>query len=236
MINNKEILAIIPARGGSKGIPKKNIKSFNGKPLISFTIEEAKKSKYIDRIVVSTEDEEISKICQKYGAEVPYARPMELAKDDTPTIDCIIHMLKWFEENEHYVPDYVCLLQCTSPLRTSNDIDSAIDKMINLGMDGIVSICEAEVNPYWTNVFVEEKLEYFIESGKKITRRQELPKVYRVNGAIYILRTNVLLEKKTFEPDNITGHIMSPESSIDIDNSIDFKLAELIIKERENYA
>jgi len=230
VINDKSILVIIPARGGSKGIPRKNIRDLNGKPLIAYTIEEAKKSRYIDRIVVSTEDEEIAEISKKYGVEVPYLRPLELSEDNSPTIDCVIHMINWLKEKENYVPDYLCLLQCTSPLRTHEDIDGTVEKAITLNMDGAVSVCEAEVNPYWTNVFEGDRLKYFIEEGKQITRRQDLPKVYRLNGAVYLIKTSILLHQKTFTTENITGYIMSSESSVDIDNEIDFKFAELRIE------
>ncbi|GKX65523.1 cytidylyltransferase domain-containing protein [Inconstantimicrobium mannanitabidum] len=232
MINDKNILAIIPARGGSKGLPRKNVKELDGKPLISYTIEEAKKSKYIDRIVVSTEDEEIAKVSKQFGAQVPCLRPQELAEDYSTSVDCVLHMLKWLKYSENYTPDYVCLLQCTSPLRDSDDIDGAIEKIIEIGMDAVVSICEAEVNPYWTTILNGDKLEYFLEEGRKITRRQELPKVYRVNGAIYLIETKVFVENKTFEPENLTGFIMNNNRSIDIDNNEDFMLAELLIKQR----
>ncbi|OOM77935.1 N-acylneuraminate cytidylyltransferase [Clostridium puniceum] len=236
MINNNNILAIIPARGGSKGVPRKNVKDLNGKPLIAYTIQEAKKSKYIDRIMVSTEDQEIAEISDEFGAEVPYLRPKELAQDDSKAVDCVIHLLNQLKSNENYIPDYVCLLQCTSPLRTADDIDGTICKSINAGMDGAVSICEAEVNPYWTNVFDGDKLKYFLEEGKKISRRQDLPKVYRLNGAVYVIKTDVFLSNKTFETENITGYVMNNESSIDIDTEIDFQFAELIMKECENHA
>lgn len=227
---DKKILAIIPARGGSKGVPKKNIKELKGKPLIDYTIESAKKSKYIDRVLVSTEDEEIAKVSKRSGAEVPYLRPSQLSQDNSPTIDCVIHMVNWLKENENYIPDYVCLLQCTSPLRTYEDIDRAIEKALYLNMDGVVSVCEAEVNPYWTNVFKGDKLEFFIKEGKQITRRQDLPAVYRVNGAVYLIKTDVLIEKNTFLTDNMSGYIMSNKSSVDIDTEIDFKFAQLLLK------
>lgn len=236
IINNKKILAIIPARGGSKGIPRKNVRELNGKPLIAYTIEEAIKSKYMDRVVVSTEDEEISAVSRKFGAEIPYLRPKELAKDSSPTIDCALHMINWLKENENYIPDYVCLLQCTSPLRTFEDIDGTIEKMINTSMDGAVSICEAEVNPYWTNVFFGDKLKYFIEEGKQVKRRQDLPKIYRINGAVYLVKTNVLLKYRTFEVEQLTGYIMKNENSVDIDTELDFKIAEVFIKECKNNA
>lgn len=229
---DNKILAIIPARGGSKGVPRKNIKNLNGKPLIAYSIEVAKESKYIDRIVVSTEDEEIARISKKFGAEVPYIRPVDLAKDDSPTVDCIINMIEWLKENESYIPDYVCLLQCTSPLRESKDIDGTIEKAIRENIDGAISVCESEVNPYWTNIFDGEKLRYFIKEGKKITRRQDLPQSYRMNGAVYVIKTNILLKNKTFETDNIAGYVMPNERSIDIDTNLDFKFVELLMKER----
>ena len=148
VINGKSVLVIIPARGGSKGVPKKNIKSLNGKPVISYTIEEAKKSKYIDRIVVSTDNKDIAEVSKNYGAEVPFLRPSELAKDDTPGIDPIIHCINWLKENEKYLPDYVCLLQCTSPFRRVQQIDEALERLIYENFDSLVSICESEVTPY----------------------------------------------------------------------------------------
>lgn len=228
-----KILAIIPARGGSKGVPKKNIKELNGKPLIAYSIDEAKKSKYIDRLVVSTDDLDISSISKEFGAEVPCLRPENLATDKSPTIDCITHMINFLREKENYIPDYVCLLQCTSPLRTYNDIDGTIEKALSLNVDGAISVCEAEVNPYWSNIFNGDKLEYFINEGKQITRRQDLPKVYRINGAIYCIKTDILLKYNTFETDNVTGYVMSNRNSIDIDDYIDFKLAEIYMKECE---
>ncbi len=231
MIIDKKILAIIPARGGSKGIVGKNIKELNGKPLIAYTIEEAKKSEYINRIVVSTDNEGIANISKKYGAEVPFLRPLELAQDDTPTIECVIHMLNVLKENEDYIPDYVCLLQCTSPLRTFNDIDGTIEKLLSTGLDSAASVCEAEVNPYWTNIFNGERLEYFFKDGKEITRRQDLPNVYRLNGAVYVAKCDVLKNEMTFETEYTTGYVMDKNSSIDIDDIIDFKFAELLMKE-----
>ena len=234
MLEEKNFLAIIPARGGSKGVPKKNIKEIEGIPLIGYTIREAKKSKYISRVVVSTDEEEIAEVARKIGAEIPCLRPEELSGDASSTVECVIHMVNYLKENEDYVPDFICLLQCTSPLRTMEDIDEAIEKLFRTDFDGIVSVCEAETNPYWTNVFDNDRLKYFLEEGKTITRRQDLPKIYRYNGAIYIIKTGVFLREKSFETDNITGYVMSNEKSIDIDTITDFKVAEILIKEREN--
>lgn len=230
---DKKILAIIPARGGSKGVHKKNIKRLNGVPLIGYTLQEANKSKYINRVVVSTDDEEIGEVATNYNGEVPYLRPKELSTDTSSTVDCITHMIKYLEEKENYLPDYICLLQCTSPLRTYEDMDGAIEKLLSTEFDGIISICEADVNPYWTNVFEKDKLKYFIEEGKNITRRQDLPEIYRYNGAIYIIKTDVFMKKKSFDTENITGYIMSSANSVDIDTMTDFKIAEILMKERE---
>lgn len=233
MIDNKKILAIIPARGGSKGIPRKNTKLLNGKPLIAYTIEESKKSKYIDEILVSTEDNEIADISIKYGVEIPFLRPMELAKDSTPGIEPIIHAIGWLkEENKKF--DYVLCIQCTSPLRTAEQIDEAIEKLVHEGADSIVSICESEVNPYWMKKVDDGKLKDFMESTNFYARRQDLPTIYRLNGAIYAGKTEIILKNKNWYTENTLPYIMNELSSIDIDNIIDFKFVEFLLKEKNN--
>lgn len=225
-----EILAIIPARGGSKGVYRKNIRELNKIPLIAYSIIEANKSEFITRVVVSTEDLEIAEISKKYGGEIPCFRPMALAADNSSTIDGILHMVEYLKVKENYIPDYIVVLQCTSPLRKSRHIDEAIKKLVSSDFDGIISICEAEVNPYWTNVLKNGKLEYFIEEGKKISKRQDLPKIYRYNGAIFIAKIEALIKEKTFEVKNLTGYVMEADYSVDIDTELDFRLAETIVK------
>lgn len=229
-----DIIAIIPARGGSKGIPRKNIKNINGKPLISYTIAEVKKSKYINRIIVSTEDREIAEISKKYGAEVPFLRPKELAGDSTPGIDPIIHCINWLKENENYRPEYVCLLQCTSPFRKVNQIDEAFEKLISKDSNSIVSVCESEISPYWMKKIDNGKMKDFLEDISFYARRQDTPTVYRLNGAIYIAKTDFLLKNKNWYTENTLSYIMDRNSSIDIDDMIDFKFAEFLMKENEN--
>lgn len=229
---NEDILAIIPARGGSKGVKMKNLKILNNIPLIGHTILASKKSKFITRTVVSTDNIEIANISKKFGAEVPCLRPEKLAQDDSLTIDSVFHVLDFLKKKEKYDPKYVLLLQCTSPLRNENHIDAAIKKLFKSSFDGIISICEAEVNPYWTNILKNEKLQYFIEEGKNIKRRQDLPIIYRYNGAIFFVKTEVLKREKTFEVKNSTGYVMDKESSIDIDTEFDFKIAEEIMKNK----
>lgn len=233
MISDKRVLAIIPARGGSKGVPRKNIKDLNGKPLISYTIEEAKKSKYIDSVVVSTEDKEISKISQKYNAEVPFLRPKELAEDNTPGIDPILHTVKWFNE-KGYDFDYIMCLQCTSPFRKVEQIDDALEKLINERADSIVSVCESEISPYWMKKIKNGIMMDFLENAPFYPRRQDTPMVYRLNGSIYIAKREVLLKNKNWYTKNTLAYVMNKKSSIDIDEMIDFKFAEFLMREDNN--
>lgn len=228
-----EILAIIPARGGSKGIPDKNLKLLNGKPLLAYPIIASKKSSFINRVIVSTDSEKIAECAVLWGAEVPFLRPAHLADDSSSTVDAILHAVEILEYKENYIPDYICVLQCTSPLTGVSDIDGAFKKLLKLNMDGIVTVCECETHPYWSQIFQGDRLEYLIAEGKNITRRQDLPKTYRINGAAYILKRDILLKERTLEPEKLTGYIMDSKNSIDIDNSFDFMLAELIMKEQE---
>ncbi len=231
IFNNNRILAIIPARGGSKGIPRKNIKEINNKPLISFTIEEAKKSKYINRVIVSTDDREIAEISKNYGAEIPFLRPKELAEDNSPGIDHIIYCIKWLKNNENYLPDYICILQCTSPLRKVKQIDEAIEMLLDKNIDSVVSICESEVSPYWMKKLENNKLKDFLDNIPLYANRQALPTVYRLNGAIYLCKTKLLLKTLSFYNENTVPYIMNKVSSVDVDDLIDFKFAEFLIKE-----
>lgn len=228
-----DVLAIIPARGGSKGLPGKNILGLKGIPLIAHTILAAKSSKVISRVVVSTEDSHIANIGKSFGAEVPCLRPKELAEDSSNVIEAIFHMLNYLKTKENYNPKYIVLLQGTSPLRNSNHIDEAIEKMINGNFNGIISVCECEVNPYWTNIFKGDQLEYFIKEGKNISRRQDLPKIYRYNGAIFAATEEFFLKEKSFEGKGVTGYVMDRESSVDIDTEFDFNLVKMIMENEE---
>jgi CMP-N,N'-diacetyllegionaminic acid synthase len=224
-------LAIIPARGGSKGIPGKNIKLLAGKPLIAYSIEEAYKSKLINKIVVSTDDDVIEHISKKYGAEV-IKRPNVLAQDNSPTIDAVIHVLNTLKKNG-YIIDVVVLLQPTSPTRTQEDVDNAINFFIKNKdkFDSLISVCEFEHSPYWSfkieNGYLKPNFgeEYFNK------RRQDLPRLYRPNGSIFIMRTESLLKFNSFNGKNILPYVMSEEKSIDIDSNMDFKLAEIIMEQ-----
>lgn len=234
MYKNNEILALIPARGGSKGIKNKNIRELLGKPLVAYTIESALRSKYIDRVIVTTDDQIVAKISKDYGAEVPFIRPEELARDDTPGIEPILHGIKWLEENENYRSNYVMCLQPTSPLRDSEDIDRAIEILMDRQAISLISVCEADQHPYWMKKIEDGLLKSYmdVDLETKYFRRQELPKVYTLNGAIYISKTESLLKNRSFYSENTIPYIMTKEKSVDIDDIIDFKLVELILKER----
>lgn len=218
-----KILAIIPARGGSKGVPRKNIRDLAGKPLIAWTIEEAKKSRYIDRLILSSEDDEIIEVAKQYGCEVPFKRPLELAQDDTPGIEPVLHAI---EQCPGY--DYVVLLQPTSPLRTAEDIDGCIEKLLNSDADFCVSVTEPEKSPYWMYTLEGERMVPLLPQEELVVRRQDLPKVYALNGAVYVGNIMEIIETKNFLTKSTLGYVMSKENSIDIDTEIDFKLCNLI--------
>lgn len=228
MYKGKMILGLIPARGGSKGLPGKNILPLLGKPLIAWTIEEAKKSKYIDRLILSSEDKEIITIAMRYGCEVPFVRPESLAQDDTPGIEPVLHSLRTLPEKY----DYIALLQPTSPLRKAEDIDKCIKQCIDQKMVSCVSVTEPDKSPYWMySLDNNGKMRPIISIEKTINKRQDLPKVYALNGAIYIAEVEWLLNNKTFITNETHAYIMQQERSIDIDTEVDFKLVEFLMQQ-----
>ena len=227
MYNNKKILAIIPARGGSKRLPHKNILKLKDKPLIAWSIESAKNSKYIDKLILSSDDEEIINVAKKFGCEVPFVRPKELAQDETRSIDVVLHTLKTLEENY----DYVILLQPTSPLRTTKDIDKAIEFYFEKEATSVIGVCEMEHSPLWANTLDETmSMENFLDNKYNNSRSQDLPTFYRINGAFYMSKVDSILKNETFFiKENIFAFLMSQEHSIDIDTKLDFIVAEAIL-------
>lgn len=225
MIESQKILGIIPARGGSKTIPRKNVKVLAGKPLIAWTIEAAQKSQYIDRLILSSEDAEIIEVAREWGCEVPFLRPAELAQDDTPGIEPVIHAIETIGEKY----DYVVLLQPTSPLRNVNDIDYCISYCIEENAQVCISVCEADKNPFWMHTLDKsQRLCPLMPAGLSIERRQDLPAVYVENGAIYVAKTSYLLKAKNFITEETLAYIMPAERSWDIDTEMDFRFCELI--------
>lgn len=226
MIKGKSVLAVIPARGGSKGVKRKNIRSLAGKPLIAWTIEAARKSKYIDRLIVSSEDAEVIRVAEKFSCESPFIRPAELARDTTPGIDPILHAIRSLPGY-----DYVVLLQPTSPLRTHEDIDCSLELCEKLHASTCVSVTESDKSPYWMfTVNPKGILKHLVRQSEIPTRRQDLPKVYVLNGAIYIAKIKYLLQHRAFITKNTISYIMNKHNSIDIDTEEDLSIAEFNLK------
>ena len=223
-------VAIIPARGSSKRLPNKNILNLNGKPLIAWSIEAAKNSKKIDDIVVTSDSDKILDIAKKYNVK-SIKRPDFLASDTTTTFDAIKHTIESLEEKF----EYIVLLQPTSPLRNDKHIDEAIELLEAKNADAVISVCEVDHSPLWSNTLPESlDMSNFIKDEIKNKRSQDLEKYYRLNGAIYICKTDRLLEEKTFFiKNNIFAYVMDRKSSVDIDDEIDFTLTEIILKDKK---
>lgn len=224
------MLAVIPARGGSKGVPGKNIKELAGKPLIAYTIEAAIASNIFEKVIVSTDSTEIAEIAAGFGAEVPFLRPHEISGDLTSSDDVILHALSFYEQQGIRF-DEVCKLQPTSPLRSGRHLQESYQLFCDKNADFVVSVCECEHSPLWSGVIGDDlRLDKFISEEAKRACRQDLPTYYRLNGAIYMGKTNRFYENKSFLGKNSVAYIMSQEESVDIDSELDFKLAELIKK------
>ena len=232
-MNRFEVLAIVPARAGSKSVPLKNIAQVGNKPLIAYTIAAALGAEGVDRVIVSTNSHRIARIATSFGAEVPFLRPRRFAKDDTPGFLPIFHAIQWLEEHEGYRPDYVMCLQPTSPLRTSEDIESAIHLAKEKNADSVVSVTPAKHHPYWMKfVDSEGRASDFAPLVRPISRRQGLPLVYAVNGAIYLARRDVLIGRRTWYTECTYAYIMPEERSLDIDTPWDLNVADLVLRRR----
>lgn len=221
------MLAIIPARGGSKGVPKKNIKILGDKPLIQWTIDAAIKSKLIDRVILSTDDHEIAQTCKQFDIEIPFMRPGYLAKDDSLAVDNYLYTIERLKKEFGFKENEFIVLLPTSPFRSCDDIDEAIDVFYSQSADSIISCCEIEHPVEWALGL--DSSGKIISNIAKIKNRQDYKKKYRANGAIYILKYSLLKTTKTYFNKNSVAYIMPPEKSIDIDTQIDFKFAEFLI-------
>ena len=233
MYKNKKILAVIPARGGSKGIPSKNIIEVGGKPLIQYTIDCAKHSKYIDRAIISTDSEEIKKVSIECGGDVPFMRPKELALDTSKTIDCIVHAVNTLKEmGETY--DYVMIIQNTVPLRKSWHVDESIEKLIDSKERSLVSVTEVEQHPILMRTINEDGTVKNLLPMSSTMRRQDFPKFYKVDGAIAIQKIDEEFNLNTSINDGRLAYIMDSKYSTDIDSYIDIKVIEYYLeKEKE---
>jgi N-acylneuraminate cytidylyltransferase len=225
LYNGKSILAVIPARGGSKGLIRKNLCDLAGKPLIAWTIEETKKSQYIDRCILSSEDIEIINVAKLYGCEVPFVRPNQFAQDDSTSIEVILHAIS---KINNY--DYVVLLQPTSPLRSVEDIDKCIEKIVETNAPSCVSVTIPDKSPYWMYTLEQNSKMIPLIDQDLILRRQDLPSTFVLNGAVYIAKTEWFIENKSFFTYETVGYVMDKKRSYDIDTIEDLMICEYLIK------
>jgi len=238
MIEGKTVVAVIPARARSKGLPGKNIKKILGKPLIFYTIKTALRSKFIDRTIVSTDGKKIAAIAKKCGAEVPFLRPAHLVTDTAHTPAAIEHAVSYLEKNQGYKVDIVVTLQPTSPLRRTEHIDLGIKKLLDAGADSLAGVKEA-FPPWWLFKPKGDKVVPFIEFKRGINalnlERQQLPRVYQVNGALYVTKRDYLRRANSLvNPKSCAYLLMDEESSLDVDTSLDFRIIEQVLKARKS--
>ena len=232
MYKNKTFLAIIPARGGSKGLLGKNIKELCGKPLIAWSIETGLKSKYLDEVVVSTDYQNIANIAKQYGASVPFLRPDYLANDTATSFDAIKHTIDYYKNELNKEFDYIVLLEPTSPLREIDDIDKSIEQLLNSDASSIVGISKTEdQNPaFLINKNDKSFITGYENKDMKVFRRQDIKDVYFFEGTIYISKTNILVDKKAFYHDDTIGYVVPKYKSLEIDDIDDFIMVEAIMK------
>jgi CMP-N,N'-diacetyllegionaminic acid synthase len=232
MYADKSILAVIAARGGSKGLPRKNVLQLGGKPLIAWSIEAARGSIYIDRAIVSSDDQEIIAIARNWKGEVPFIRPAELAHDSSSIYDALLHALDSVEQ----AYDYVVLLQATSPLRRPNDIDACIEACMAYGAPAGVTVTPAAKSPYhYFTLASDGRMQAIVTPERSLVNRQDLPETYVVNGAVYVARTDWMRAQRTFYGPDTIGHVMPSERSVDIDSALDLALAEALLAQQPSH-
>jgi CMP-N,N'-diacetyllegionaminic acid synthase len=228
MIDGKSVLALIPARGGSKGVPNKNIRALAGKPLIAWTIEAANASRYIDRTILSSDDAATIAVAEQHRCEVPFVRPSELATDEADSMAVVHHALRTLPERY----DYVVLLQPTSPMRLASDIDGALERCISRGSTTCVSVCEPDKSPYWTmTISPDHVVSPLFPPHQVPSRRQDAPQVVALNGAVYVVSTSHLLAGGNFVTDSTVGFPMPKERSFDIDTEFDLRIVDFLLTE-----
>ncbi|OGN79779.1 MAG: acylneuraminate cytidylyltransferase [Chloroflexi bacterium GWC2_49_37] len=230
MYRKKTILGLIPARGGSKGLPGKNIRPLLGKPLLAWTIETAKKSRYLDRIILSSDDAEIITVAKRWGCEVPFVRPKSISGDDTPGINPVVHAIK----NVFPKYDYIVMLQPTSPLRSVDDIDGCIQQCVIGKYKSCVSVTEADQSPFWMyKVAKSSVMRPLLKTKRRIVRRQDLPAIHCLNGAVYVANCRWLLRTKSFLAGKVSAYEMPTERSLDIDTELDFLKVKAVLQARQ---
>lgn len=232
MIAGRRVLALIPARGGSKGLPHKNVLPVGGRPLLAWTVDAARGSAYVDRVVLSSDDEAICAAALACGCEVPFRRPSDLATDTAATIDVALHAIDHLPGH-----DWLVLLQPTSPLRIAADIDAALERCLSTGARSCVSVTAVEQSPYWMyRVGHDERLHPIIVTPAGVSRRQDLPPIYLLNGAVYVADAAALRRSRAFVDADTVAHVMPRERSIDIDTAADFESFRIAISQQGTIA
>ncbi len=228
----RDVLAIVPARGGSKGVPRKNLRMLAGKPLIAWTIAAAKASAAIGRVIVSTDDAEIADTAVKFGAEVPFMRPPELAQDATPDLPVCQHVLDRLHA-AGAAPKVVVWLRPTAPLRITEDIDGAITALSQTDADSVRSVSTSKAHPYWMKTVDQGLLQAFVpgKDDRSHPNRQSLPPVYLLNGAVDVMRAEIVITRQSLWGDRVGAYIMPPERSVDIDTLADFAMVEALMRQ-----
>jgi CMP-N-acetylneuraminic acid synthetase len=225
-------LGVIPARGGSKSVPRKNIVLVHGKPLIAYTIEAAQRSRLLTHFLVSSDDPEIIAVARQYGAPAPFVRPAELATDTAPSLPVVQHAVGEMERLHGITYDYVVLLQPTTPLRLAEDIDAALEKLVATGADSVISVCDVGAyHPARMRQIVNDRLvELPVREPKEMARRQDLPPVYIRNGAIYAVKRDVVMLQNTMSGGDCRPYIMPEDRSVNVDSKLDLLLAEILLR------
>ena len=228
------VLGVVPARGGSKGVPRKNIRLLAGKPLLHYTAEAARASRRLNKIVLSTEDAEIAEVGRRCGLEVPFLRPAELAGDTTPTLDVLLDLVQRLEAMGQSF-DAICLLQPTAPLRAPGLIDTCIERLETTGADSVVTVLPvpAEHNPHWVYFRgADDLLQLSTGEATPIARRQDLPPAYHREGSVYVTRRDVLLRERSLYGRRVAGVVIEPGQSVNIDDMEDWARAEHLLQSR----
>ena len=227
------VLGLVVARGGSKGLPRKNVLPLGGRPLIAWTVDAARQARALTRVIVSSEDAEILARAREAGGEAPFVRPAAFASDTASSLDVALHALDWLAEHERWQADVLVLLPATAPLRRGHHIDTAVATLLaDSALEAVVAVTEADYPPYWMLKVDQGRLGWLFPDGGKVDRRQDLPTAFRPNGSIYVVRAAALREQRTFYPRATAPYVMPREESVNIDSALDFTLAELLLGRR----
>jgi len=227
------ILGLIPARGGSQGIPRKNLLTLGGKSLIELAVESARESELISRTVVSSDDMEIIEAARAAGGEAPFVRPGHLGRDQVSPIEVVRHAVDWLAHNQGWPTEVAVILQPTSPFRRGEHIDATLRLLLDSGAEAAMTVCEVDYSPYWMLRLDEEgRLSRFIDDGQVYTRRQDTPRVHKPNGMVYAIRAQALPGLNFFPFNNARGLVVSREESVNVDHPLDWRLAQLLWQDR----